>query len=371
VTDRLSTLLHDEADHLAVPDPDSVAVLARGRTMRRRRRAGSVVAGIAVLAVLGSGAALAGSVLQTGDRAVEPAGTTPDFASSGAFSVGADLHVGGRVIDVGEPVKALYYTSAGVVVRTGDASDTDSPGPSRYTLVTPGGDRSTIDVTMGDRIPGFEPDSTRFAYAAMADGRTDRWDVVVHDAASDTELARISIQGSFTWGGWEAPPVVIDGDHVWVHLDGGWTDVDWRTSEVRPRMPGTREVSEAANGSYATRDHRDVWTIHAMTGGDVRGTVSLRKGWYAFFSPDGRYLRAFDNEGFGDAGPAAAVYDAATGAERDLHGGLDDIGWTPDGHTLEVRGQTLSICTPVGGACTTYTFEGSGAIKLGGNPYEA
>jgi hypothetical protein len=98
--------------------------------------------------------------------------------------------------------------------------------------------------------------------------------------------------------------------------------------------------------------------------------VPLRKGWYGFFSPDGRYLRAFDNMGFG-GGPAASVYDVRTGKVRDLDDPLDDIGWTPDGHTLEVTGRTLSTCAPMGGDCTTYTFEGSGQLKLGGNSYES
>ncbi|MFC4786850.1 hypothetical protein ACT8ZV_20410 [Nocardioides sp. MAHUQ-72] len=365
MTERLSTLLHEEASSLEVPTPAAGAVLARGRTLRRRRRGAVVVAAAAALAVLGSGATLATDAFRHDDRAVEPAGTTSDFASTGAFAIGSDLHIGGRVVDLGEPVKAVYYTSAGAVVRSGDRAATDAAGDSHYTLVTPDGARSAIDVTTGDRIVGLEPDSTHLAYAAA---HGDRWDVVVHDVVSDTELARVTVDGTFTWGGWEAPPVVLDGDTVWVHFDGRWTEVDWRTGRAH-EVPGTDGVFEAADGSYATRDAGDAWTVHAMADGRVTGTVPLRRGWYAFFSPDGRYLHAFDNEGMGDDGPAAVVYDARTGRERDVAGPLDDLGWTPDGHTMEVRGHTLSTCTPVGGDCTAYTVEGGGQLKLGGNPY--
>jgi hypothetical protein len=365
VTERLSALLHDEASTLAVPAPPAHEVLLRGRSLRRRRRVRNGVAVGAVLCVLGVGVGL-GLAGDGTHRAVDPAGTTTDFGSSGAFAMGSELHIGGHVVDLGEPVKAVYYTSAGAVVRSGDRAPTDSAGPSHYTLVRPDGSSTPVHVSMGDRVAGFEPDSTHLAYAAK---NSERWDVVVHDVVSDRELARVTIDGSFTWGGWEAPPVAIDGHVVWVHLDDGWTEVDWRTSGVRA-VPDTGEVSELADGVYATRDARDVWTAHWMADGTVVGTVPLRKGWYGFFSPDGRYLRAFDNMGFG-GGPAASVYDVRTGEVRDLDGPLDDIGWTPDGHTLEVTGRTLSTCAPMGGDCTTYTFEGSGQLKLGGNSYES
>lgn len=367
MTERLSTLLHQEASGLEIPPPAAPSVLARGRSMRRRRRATTAVAALAVVAVVGSGAAVTVDALRHDGRAVDPAGTTADFGSSGAFAMGSDVHIGGHVLDMGEPVKAVYYTSAGAVVRSGDHAPTDSAGRSHFTLVTPDGTSTAVHVSMGDRVAGFEPDSTHLAYAAV---NGDRWDVVVHDVVSDRELARVTIDGSFTWGGWEAPPVAIDGDVVWVHLDDGWTEVDWRTGDVRT-VPGTGAVSEVANGVYATRDAHDVWTARSTDDGKAIGTVPLRKGWYAFFSPDGRYLRAFDNMGVGEGGPTANVYDVRTGERRDIAGELDDIGWTPDGHTLQVTGHTLSTCAPMGGDCTTYAFEGSGQLKLGGNPYES
>jgi hypothetical protein len=45
---------------------------------------------------------------------------------------------------------------------------------------------------------------------------------------------------------------------------------------------------------------------------------------------------------------------------------------TPDGHLLTVDGDTVSICAPIAGACTTQTIDaGSGGLKIGGNSYES
>lgn len=50
MTDRLATLLHDEADRLDVPAPPAADILRGGRRIRRRRR---LAAGGAALAQIG------------------------------------------------------------------------------------------------------------------------------------------------------------------------------------------------------------------------------------------------------------------------------------------------------------------------------
>lgn len=62
MTDRLTTLLHDEGSGIEVPRPEPQAVIACGRRLRRRRRTTAAVAG-AVAAVLVVGAALTAVVL--------------------------------------------------------------------------------------------------------------------------------------------------------------------------------------------------------------------------------------------------------------------------------------------------------------------
>ena len=170
------------------------------------------------------------------DDEIDPVHAAEAFASEGAFAVGRELYVGELQIRWPEAVKAIYYTSAGVVVRSGGSSDT-SVGQSHYELVTPTGERSTVDVNMGSRIAGFEPDSTRFAYATQDDGRLE---VVVHDVVTDEELARITVLDHPVETGWEAPKVSIDGDLVWVQTyPTGWIEVNWRTGE-QPGRPGHR-----------------------------------------------------------------------------------------------------------------------------------
>ena len=51
MTERLSTLLRDEAEHLVVPAPPADRVLAQGHGLRRRRRLTRGVAVVATVAV--------------------------------------------------------------------------------------------------------------------------------------------------------------------------------------------------------------------------------------------------------------------------------------------------------------------------------
>lgn len=102
------------------------------------------------------------------------------------------------------------------------------------------------------------------------------------------------------------------------------------------------------------------------------GPVTLRKGWYAFFSPDGRFMRSFPNERESKDGITAIVHDVATDASRELPGVRYDIGWTPDGHLLLLDGDTVSICEAMTDRCEDRTYDlGDGSVKLGGNAYES
>ena len=62
---------------------------------------------------------------------------------------------------------------------------------------------------------------------------------------------------------------------------------------------------------------------------------------------------------------------AVTGERHDVAAPVDDLGWTPDGHTLAVTGHTVSTCAPMGGDCVSRTFEGTGRLTLGGSSYES
>jgi len=353
VTDRLAVLLRDEAGAVDVPPAPALEILADGKHRRRTTRVAAALVGAAAVVLVGATVVAAHD--RGSGRAVDPA-KIADFEQWGAVAVGRDVYVGDAHVVAPGDISAMYYTSQGVVIR----SDGD------YELVRADGDVSTVDVHIPDRIPGFEPDSTRFAYAEPAGSG---WEVVVHDAATDEELARVTVDGSFTWGGWEAPPVAIDGDHVWTHFDGHWTDVNWRTGAARD-VPATDRTYELANGSYAVQ-RNTVWEVRSWSDQSLVGSAALPRGWYAFFSPDGRYLRAFPNE----SAPAQwqpRVYDVATGAERTVADPGEDFGWTPSGDLLVVDGGELRVCPPMGGECSTRSFDrGSGDLRIGGNPYES
>ncbi|WP_284536621.1 sigma factor-like helix-turn-helix DNA-binding protein [Nocardioides sp. T2.26MG-1] len=355
MTDRLAIMFREAAAAVEVPPTPAGHILRSGRALRRRRRlasAGGVLA-LGILAAATVGLLTSGS----SDRAVNPA-RIAEFERWGAVAVGRDVFVGDQHVHWDSDIRAMYYTSQGVVVRGKD-----------YALVRADGEVSSIDVDIPDRIPGFEPDSTRFAYADSARGGG--WDVVVHDAASDEELARVPVRGT-AFGGWAAPPVSIDGDLVWVHFEGHWTEVDWRTGAVQ-EVPATDRTYEIQNGSYAVQ-RGSTWTIRAMEDSRALGTVRLRRGWYAFFSPDGRFMRSFPNGSESESTDEIedVVHDVATGETREITDPGEDFGWTPDGNLLTVRAGSLSVCQPISGNCRTRRFDQpSGDLRIGGNPYES
>src|SRR5687768_1950101 len=90
MTERLATLLRDEADHLAVPPPPTDAVLAQGQGLRRRRRIRTGAAVVAVVAVVTAGAGYAVSGIgDEGEKAVEPAG--PSTGHGAVFTLGTTV----------------------------------------------------------------------------------------------------------------------------------------------------------------------------------------------------------------------------------------------------------------------------------------
>ena len=42
----------------------------------------------------------------------------------------------------------------------------------------------------------------------------------------------MSFDGEFTWAGWEAPPISLDGDHVYAGMDEATLDINWRDGSV-------------------------------------------------------------------------------------------------------------------------------------------
>ncbi|MGZ4450283.1 MAG: hypothetical protein ACXVW4_10855 [Nocardioides sp.] len=370
MTERLSTLLHEEAAGLAVPPPPTDAVLSLGRGLRRRRRAGQGLAAVAVVAVLGAGFALTGQG-PGGDHAVAPA--APSTGPGAVFSLGTTVFYddGTRHVTIDDKaIKSTYYTSAGLLVRHGDNNASDGGGPQRFSLVTPGGTVQRLSVVTEETVPGVDPSEPYLAYTEVTDGTVQ---VVVHDVATDEEVARVTVPGDFTWGGWSGPPVALAGDLVYVGADDVTRVVNWRTgvigiTDVVP--PGYPDVH---GGRTVTSSGGQAQVVDARTG-EVLLSVPRDGHGYLTLSPDGRYATL-------DTGPHSFdVYAVATGSKAGFAGASSyEYGWTPDGGLFTIRAHHVVDCSPDTGACrapgATVPASGGGVapddLRFGNQTFES
>lgn len=396
MVERLTTLLHEEAAVLDVPVAPAAAIIRGGRRQRRRRRLTEAVAGVVALGVVAAGA---GTLLaRAGDTAAQErfasAHAAAAYVDYGAFSTGSTVYIGNHQVTFPEKIKALYYTSLGVLVRMGKVAYTDEPGPSHYTLVRPDGSTRDVDLRMGDRIAGTDPDSPNVAYAepagvtgglsASQTRHVTHWSLVVVSLETGTEIARTEVTGRFTWGGWEAPPVDLAGDRMWALFDEGWTEYDWRTGATRS-IPGTAGagIIEAAHGRYALHgEQTDTdWRFFDFASGNLVATIPASSGDTGWLSPDGRFVRFDKADAVRDGKTGKLISPPSpshfvsvdTGKTVSLPGRVF-WGWTPDGHALSVdpAKDRITVCDPATGRCDRITREiGPGSVKLGGALYES
>lgn len=345
MTERLTALLHDEADRLDVPPPAAQAVLAQGRRLRRRRSLTTAGATAAVLAVVGGGVAL--GTVGGADRAVElpPAARTSTYTGA-VFSIGTRVYWDdGRSSTVVDDaaVKSLHSTSAGVLVRHGENPWSDGGGPQRFSLVTEDGVR-LLDVTLEEVVPSTDPGLPFLAWAEVVAGRVE---IVVRDVTTDAEVARVAVPGDFGWGGWSAPPVALVGDRVYVGSDDVMRVVDWRTGEVTTTDalgPGYPDIS---GGRAVAYDGRRPSVIDVATG-EVLYQPSASAEVGLDLSPDGRHATVTD---FGVGPDGFTVVDVDERTEVMLPGEPYTYGWTAEGDLFRVDGTTLTVCTADEGRC--------------------
>jgi hypothetical protein len=389
MVERISTLLHDEATDVAVPAPPTAAILRKGHRRWRRRR---LTEGLAVATTVGAVVAVAMTVVPSSSRGpdvretFQAASASAAYEDDGAFSIGSTVYVGNHAVRFDEKVKAMYDTSVGVLVRMGAKAATDTGGPSHYVLVAPDGSTRAIALEMGDRVPGTDPASPYVAYAAP-DG--DRWDLVALDLRTGHEAARTTVEGSFTWGGWEAPPVTTAGERMWALFDDGWREFDWATGQTR-MIPDTAHAQlNAAGGRYADPSEsnwdpgsarKGHWTVHDFATNAVVREITLEPGELGGFSPDGRYVRVdagptmYDESGHvtDPPGPSRFV-NVETGRSVQVPGDRV-LGWTPTGDAIAVdtTKDQLTVCDTDTGGCRVIGLRlPDGKVKLGGLPYES
>jgi hypothetical protein len=384
MTDRLSALLHEEAQLLTVPPADATEVLARGRGLRRRRRLAQGLTTVAVVAVVGVGAAFAfgGSPDRTTkDQVADPA---PDTATSVGipadvgfvFASGNTVYLQGGAVraQMAEVAQTLYYTSAGLLVRTNATGDSDGGAPFHFALVHPDGSVSKLGLTLGEVVPSTDPRQPYVAYAQV-DGGDVR--VVVRDVTTDQEVASVDVPGLSDWGGWEAPPVSLDSEDVYVGTSSGAMVVNWRTGELTTSdvlPPGPPDVRA---GRTVVSEGGETMVVNATTGSPVFTVPPHGKYPWVRLSPDGRKVTARNQEQLAPNG-GLDWYLLDTGAHAALPGDPSTYGWDALGHAYSVTAKGVTECPNVGRNCVTTPLpdgvqldDAVYFVRLGGVVYES
>ncbi len=386
MTETVSHLLHEEAQLLDGPSLDARTVIRQGRTLRRRRRGLDALVAVTVVGVIaGTYAAV---------RPGDAPGSGPQVVASGdlsgptawAVAAGSTVHVaqGGKVTVPGT-VKSLYYTSAGLLVRTGLTSSTDE-STSNYWLVERDGSVSDFRLSLGDRVPSTDPSQPFIAYADAGED-DEHWNVVLRDVATGKVAHSIPIEGRFSWGGWVAPPVSLSGGHVYVGLDDATLDVAWRTGDVSvadalpdstmPTVRGGREIlsrwnaPEPGGEGFGMDGSAEVVDV-------ASGNVLLKLDYTdsnPVLSPDGRSVLLLPTQICEQDGSCefvterARVYDLDTGAVDRIELTGSGAGWSADGGVVQVGKDSVTVCED---ECTTTPVDlGKGDVRVAGSLYES
>lgn len=385
MTERLSALLHDEAAALDIPPVDQDTILGRGRRARSRQRATVFLAAAAVVAVVGTGAALGlnGSDDGRAGKATDSVASSVPSHGVVAYGAGSTVVVDGTTATVPDTLHSLHYTSVGVLTRSNPNDGASSgSGPESLTLVAADGTTTNLGTIPEGVGPATDPDEPVYA---LAEKSGDGFRVVVRDALSGDEVGSVPLP-DLPMSYWAVPPLALDGDVVYAGFQDEAYAVDWRTGEMQQAAGLGGGIPEVRGGfalSYGEELDEErgalelVVSVADAATGDVALVVPLEQGEYGFgsLSPDGTYLRFTEETGMNQDGEVVEpdgvdVYDVAT-QERVTFTG-DGWGWTSRGSLFRVDGTSLEICDPRTGTCTTETGPEIGSdVRLGGNAYES
>jgi hypothetical protein len=395
VVDRLTQLMRAEADTLDIPHPPIATIVGDGRRARRRRYTVPALAAAAAVAAVGALTVLPGMNSDPGDATVavherqaasfsseQSAAAAKAYTRSGAFAAGSKVYFGDyrKGVEVQDPaVRGLYYTSAGVLVRHGKDYAMDGSSRDGYSLVGTDGSVAGLDLAIGDVSPSTDPTQPYLAYARK--GAVD-WEIIILDLRTGKPAATVPFEGAFTWGGWDAPPVALSGDRVYVGLDDGTLAVNWRTGETTATsLPASRypdvnadRYLQVDNDTSGGALNATVQVLDATTG-EVLLSLPDVGDRFASLSPDGKHVLVLpylpmDEDGQVGALDNAVLYDVGTGDSVDLpaspQGGY---GWTPDGSVISVDSEALTLCAFETECVTTPLnpeASSNGTIRLGG-----
>jgi hypothetical protein len=334
---------------------------------------GQGAAAVAAVVAIGIGSAFVAGV----DDRPEPAGRiavdpspTGEAADLGAlFASGDTLYLdrGATRVRLSEVVQATYYSSAGVLLRTNETGASDGGAPFHFALVRPDQTVTTLALTLGEVVPSTDARLPYLAYARTDDGGGIQ--VVVHDLSTDQELASVDVPGLEWSGGWEAPPVSLDGDFVYVAGDEVTTVVNWRTGEV-----GTTDRVQPgwplAGGRAMVKTGGTLEVVDIATGVALVRLTDFDAPWGSI-SPDGRWAMLYDQM----TEDQFDVYDLERGTHVTIDGPPWDYGWTAGGDLYGVVGSALRECESGTGRCTEHALPDGTTlgdqVVLGGKTYES
>ena len=267
-----------------------------------------------------------------------------------SYAVGPALHLGHGATTVHLPqfAQSMYYTSAGLLVRTNKDGASDGGAPFHFELVKAHGTTKKLAVALGEVVPSTDPKQPYLAWAKMKGGHIR---VVIRDVRTDRNVAVVAVPGTFDWGGWIAPPVALVGSRVYVGTNDQTEVVNWRTGRAKTSttVPGSRFPD--VHGSHALVDGAHATRVVDVASGDVLLKVRQTPGFvFVQLSPDGRFATA-SGDGAGVSG-RFTVYDLGRGTSVRLHQATWGYGWSADGdHVYRVNGSTMTTCNAASGAC--------------------
>jgi hypothetical protein len=296
-------------------------------------------------------AAACTGVLALSNPAASMAHPVPKATPRTSYAVGPTVHLGHRATTVQMPefAQSLYYTSAGLLVRTNKDGSSDGGAPFHFELVKAHGKTEKLGVTLGEVVPSTDPKQPYLAWARMKGGHIR---VVVRNVRTDRNVAVVAVPGTFDWGGWSAPPVALVGSRVYVGTNDQTEVVNWRTGRAMTSttVPGSQFPD--VHGNHAVVEGTQSTRVVDVASGKVVLKVAQRHGFvFVQLSPDGRFATTSGGMGEGVSGPFT-VYDLRQGTSVRLHNADWGYGWSADGdHVYRVNGSTMTTCNAATGAC--------------------
>ena len=349
MTGLLHDVLHDRAEHLPATDLDVQALVRAGDRRVARRRTTFAGAGVAAALALG----LAGPALLTDLPRHHDVATAATPGGAIAYARGSTIHVDGRTIDVGHPVRALVQGPSGFVVTDPDGTVlavTDGRVLEVGTLSDAPNPRLESDGDVVAWVEGSQAGGEQFAVLDLATGSgvvrspVARTGVELADATSATIAA---VDGRTVY--------LADrrGVVAWDALDSG------RTRLLAAQQDQEVEVYDVEDGvfSYHAMDGAPTHKVDQhLVGNGLRSPMWVVDTWDGDLSPSGRYL-------ISDTDDVNAVFDNTTGKQLPFDKGdyaylvgyrwLDDDTYAGLGlRTTDSTEPDLFTCEVATGSCT-------------------